>query len=163
MDNYPLSHALKFLHIFRHIEIAGGVLGFFACSHLSLYWVCLFRHSLAFSPPEKLLQKTCRLPSLIRTRRRMNTGWGSRLQKSRKSHKLENVSKLQGMVLGVVAILPRHKIHNIKSNLVAYHHLEGFWDWSTYNRFRGMITMSTNYETPCRKRISSWIRIGKLK
>ena len=62
---------------------------------------------------------------------------------------LENVSKLQGMVKGAVAHLPRGKIHDIKSNLVGYHHLEGLWDWSTYNRFRGMITMPRNYETPC--------------
>ena len=45
----------------------------------------------------------------------------------------ENVSKLQSMVMGVVAHLPRHKIHEIKSNLVGYHHLEGLCDWSTYN------------------------------
>ena len=49
----------------------------------------------------------------------------------------------------VVAHLPRHKIHDIKSNLAGYHHLEGLWDWSTYNRFRGMITLSRNYVTPC--------------
>ena len=65
------------------------------------------------------------------------------------STRLKMCQNFKAWVRGIVAHLPKHKIHNIKYNLVGYHHLKGLWDWSTYNRFRSMITMSTNYETPC--------------
>ena len=65
------------------------------------------------------------------------------------STRLKMCQNFKAWFRGIVAHLPKHKIYNTKSNLVGYHHLEGLWDCSTYNRFRGIITMPTNYETPC--------------
>ena len=62
---------------------------------------------------------------------------------------LKMCQNFKAWLWGAVAHSPRRKIHNIKPTEGNYHHLEGLWDWSTYNRFRGMITMPTNCETPC--------------
>ena len=39
------------------------------------------------------------------------------------------------------------------------HPVEGLWDGSTYNRFRGMITMPMNYETICSLFPSRWLHL----
>ena len=69
------------------------------------------------------------------------------MQKSQNSNRnlniSENVSKVQGMVKGVIAHLPRHKTHNIKPTDGGYNHLEGFWDWSIYSWSKALLVLST--------------------